>query len=184
MNNTTVRKKRSEYEEYLLSDENIYHAIYSLESYVFDYELLEPEDKILFHRLKDKFSEELISDITGQVRDRITDLLEKEDVYVKAKVFFRPKKFDEDEKKIVFRPLHTTDLITQIAIVSMLHLFIYDRTDENELILSNLSRLIPANFYGNRVSVNPAYLFKPWKKQYQKYNQKANDATSRKGQTP
>ena len=55
MNNTTVRKKRSEYEEYLLSDENIYHAIYSLESYVFDYELLEPEDKILFHRLKDKF---------------------------------------------------------------------------------------------------------------------------------
>lgn len=176
MNNTTVRKKRSEYEEYLLSDENIYHAIYSLESYVFDYELLEPEDKILFHRLKDKFSEELISDITGQVRDRITDLLEKEDVYVKAKVFFRPKKFDEDEKKIVFRPLHTTDLITQIAIVSMLHLFIYDRTDENELILSNLSRLIPANFYGNRVSVNPAYLFKPWKKQYQKYNQKANDA--------
>lgn len=96
MNNTTVRKKRSEYEEYLLSDENIYHAIYSLESYVFDYELLEPEDKILFHRLKDKFSEELISDITGQVRDRITDLLEKEDVYVKAKVFFRPKKFDEN----------------------------------------------------------------------------------------
>lgn len=175
MNNTIVRKKLSEYEEYLLSDENIYHAIYSLESYVFDYELLEPNDKILFHRLKDKFSEELISDITNQVRDRITDLLEK-DEYVKAKVFFRPKKFDEGEKKLVFRPLHTTDLITQIAIVSMLHLFIYDRTDENELILSNLSRLIPANFYGNRVSVNPAFLFKPWKKQYQKYNQKANDA--------
>lgn len=42
--------------------------------------------------------------------------------------------------------------------------------------LSNLSRLIPSDFYGNRVSVKPEYLFKPWKQQYQKYNQNSNDA--------
>ena len=38
--------------------------------------------------------------------------------------------------------------------------------------LSNLSRLIPSDFYGNRVSVKPEYLFKPWKQQYQKYKMK------------
>ena len=32
--------------EYLLSDENIYHAIYSLKSYVFEYDLLCQEDRI------------------------------------------------------------------------------------------------------------------------------------------
>ena len=75
-----------------------------------------------------------------------------------------------------FRPLHSTGLITQIAIVSMLHLFVYEIPEEEEgdpkLRLSNLSRLIPSDFYGNRVSVKPEYLFKPWKQQYQKYKMK------------
>lgn len=43
-------------------------------------------------------------------------------------------------------------------------------------MLSNLSRLIPSDFYGNRVSTKPECLFKSWKKQYQKYNQNSNDA--------
>ena len=162
------------YREYLLSDENIYHAIYSMESYVFDYNLLDIGDKIRYHRLKDKFSEKCMDATIKKVRERIEKLLD-EGEYISAKVYFRPKKI-EDGGKIVFRPLHTTDLITQIAIVSMLHLFIYDRTEDGRLILSNLSRLIPANFFGNRVSTDPTYLFKPWKNQYQTYNQKANDA--------
>lgn len=162
------------YRDYLLSDENIYHAIYSMESYVFDYNLLDIGDKIRYHRLKDKFSEKCIDATINKVRERIGKLLD-EGEYISAKVYFRPKKIENDGK-VVFRPLHTTDLITQIAIVSMLHLFIYDRTEDDRLILSNLSRLIPANFFGNRVSTDPAYLFKPWKNQYQAYNQKANDA--------
>lgn len=43
------------------------------------------------------------------------------------------------------------------------------------MLLSNLSRLIPSDFYGNRVSTKPECLFKSWKKQYQKYNQNSND---------
>ena len=170
-----IEKCDSKYKTMLLSDENIYHAIYSMESYVFDYNLLEPEDRALYHQLKDKFSEEEIEKITAQVKTRIEDILYHDDKYISAKVFFRPKKM-EDGDKLTFRPLHTTDLITQIAIVSMMHLFIYDMTEESQLILSNLSRLIPSNFFGNRVSVNPSNLFKPWKNQYQEYNQKANDA--------
>ena len=167
--------------EYLLSDENIYHAIYSLKSYVFEYDLLCQEDRILYHRLQDKFDEKYINIIILKVKDRIIELL-REDKYIEAEVYFKPKKITEDGI-IEFRPLHTTDLITQIAIVSMLHLFIYEIPDKEDdhlkLKLSNLSRLIPSDFYGNRVSVKPEYLFKPWKQQYQKYNQNSNEALTR-----
>lgn len=167
--------------EYLLSDENIYHAIYSLNSYVFEYDLLCQEDRILYHRLQDKFDEKNINITILKVKDRIKELL-KEDKYIEAEVYFKPKKIAEDGI-MEFRPLHTTDLITQIAIVSMLHLFIYEIPDKEDdhpkLRLSNLSRLIPSDFYGNRVSVKPEYLFKPWKQQYQKYNQNSNEALTR-----
>lgn len=166
----------TEYGKYLLSDENIYLSIYSLNSYIFEYNLLDRNDRILYHKLQDKFNKECIDKVISQVRERIKNLLEDDDEYIKAKVYFKPKKLDKG--KLEFRPLHTTDLITQIAIVSMLHLFIYEipANEDLKLRLSNLSRLIPSDFYGNRVSVKPEYLFKPWKQQYQKYNQNSNDA--------
>lgn len=46
---------------FLLSDENIYLSIYSLNSYVFEYNLLNTEDRILYHRLQDKFDARLIN---------------------------------------------------------------------------------------------------------------------------
>ena len=151
---------------FLLSDENIYLSIYSLNSYVFEYNLLNTEDRILYHQLQDKFDTRLINRVITRVRKQIIELLD-EDKYIEAKVYFKPKKLSENGK-LEFRPLHSTDLITQIAIVSMLHLFVYEIPEEEEgdpkLRLSNLSRLIPSDFYGNRVSVKPEYLFKPWKK--------------------
>ena len=84
----------------------------------------------------------------SKVRNRIIELLD-EDNYIEAKVYFKPKKISESGE-MDFRPLHTTDLITQISIVSMLHLFIYEIPEEGEkspkLRLSNLSRLIPSDF--------------------------------------
>ena len=163
---------------FLLSDENIYLSIYSLNSYVFEYNLLNTEDRILYHRLQDKFDARLINRVITRVRKQIIELLD-EDKYIEAKVYFKPKKLSENGE-LEFRPLHSTDLITQIAIVSMLHLFVYEIPEEEEgdpkLRLSNLNRLIPSDFYGNRISVKPEYLFKPWKQQYQKYNQNSNDA--------
>lgn len=150
---------------FLLSDENIYLSIYSLNSYVFEYNLLNTEDRILYHRLQDKFDARLINGVITRVREQIIELFDK-DKYIEAKVYFKPKKLSENGE-LEFRPLHSTGLITQIAIVSMLHLFVYEIPEEEEgdpkLRLSNLSRLIPSDFYGNRVSVKPEYLFKPWK---------------------
>lgn len=168
--------QESKYREHLLSDINIYLAIYSLNSYIFEYNLLKPEDRHLYHQLQDKFDERLVSKVTEDVKKRIKQLLDDPDEFIQAKVYFKPKKLVDG--KLEFRPLHTTDLITQIAIVSMLHLFVYEipEKENSKLTLSNLSRLIPSDFYGNRVSVKPESLFKPWKQQYQKYNQNSNDA--------
>lgn len=168
--------QESKYREHLLSDINIYLAIYSLNSYIFEYNLLKPEDRHLYHQLQDKFDERLVSKVTEDVKKRIKQLLDDPDKFIQAKVYFKPKKLVDG--KLEFRPLHTTDLITQIAIVSMLHLFVYEipEKENSKLTLSNLSRLIPSDFYGNRVSVKPESLFKPWKQQYQKYNQNSNDA--------
>ena len=168
-------KYSGRYRKHLLSDQNIYHAIYSLRSYIFDFDLLEEDDKKMYYRLQDKFDEVYIKETITNVRGRITDLLEKDDCFIKSKVYFRPKKLDDD--KVVYRPLHTTDIISQIAIVAMLHLLVYEIADENKkLYLSNVSRLLPGNFYGNRVSLDPEVLFKPWKQQYQAYTQNANEA--------
>lgn len=107
---------------FLLSDENIYLSIYSLNSYVFEYNLLNTEDRILYHRLQDKFDARLINGVITRVREQIIELFDK-DKYIEAKVYFKPKKLSENGE-LEFRPLHSTGLITQIAIVSMLHLFV------------------------------------------------------------
>lgn len=167
------------YREYLLSDENIYLSIYSLNSYVFEYDLLDANDRELYHSLQDKFDKKVINKVILKVRKRIEELLNKDEEFIEVKVYFKPKKMSKDG--LEFRPLHTTDLITQIAIVAMLHLFVYEIPEKKDykLLLSNLSRLIPSDFYGNRVSTKPECLFKSWKKQYQKYNQNSNDGELR-----
>ena len=103
-------------------------------------------------------------------------MIDKDDSFIETEVYFRPKKFN-NERKVEYRPLHTADIVSQIAIVAMMHLLVYEIADnERKLYLSNISRLLPGNFYGNRVSLNPEVLFKPWKQQYQAYTQNANEA--------
>lgn len=172
----STEKHSGRYRAFLLSDQNIYHAIYSLHSYIFEFELLEENDKEVYYHLQDKFDEVYMKETIKKVRERITDLIDNDDSYIEAKVYFRPKKLS-DKDEVTYRPLHSADIISQIAIVAMLHLLVYEMADENKkLYLSNVSRLLPGNFYGNRVSLNPEVLFKPWKRQYQIYTQNSNEA--------
>lgn len=163
--------------KHLISDENIYMALYSIESYVFNPELLEKGDKRLFDMLNDKFNEKLINDTIRKVRERIIELVVDDKKFVIAKVYFKPKKYD-DTGNLKFRPLHIACIVDQIAIVSMLNLLIYEIPDDenNKIVLSNISRLIPSNFYGNRVSLKAEELFKPWKDQYKEYTRLANES--------
>lgn len=110
------------------------------------------------------------------MREILNELVSDENKFIEAEVYFKPKKYDKDAGKMIFRPLHTTSILYQIASVSILNMFIYEPNNgDEELTLSNISRLIPENFYGNRVSTRPEVLFKPWKTQYRDYSQKAND---------
>lgn len=160
--------------DYALSDKNIYLAIYCLDSYIFNPELLSHEDRKLLDQLRDKFNEQIIKETVKIVKARIKELLMNPDEFINAEVYFKPKKVQDDD--IIFRPLHVAGIIEQLAIVALLNVFIYEIPNEdNKLVLSNFSRLIPSNFFGNRVSVKPEELFKPWNEQYKEYTQQANE---------
>ena len=159
-------------EDYVLSDKNIYIAIYSVKSYVFEPGLLSTDDKKLLNMLQDPFNEKIIFQVIKEVKNIIKKIIKDESNLFKVQVYFKPKKY-EDGKEI-FRPIHTADLKSLIAMAALLNVLIYDTSDDR-IKLSNYSRLIPNNFYGNRVSDNPEQLYKKWNIQYKEYTQKAND---------
>lgn len=160
--------------ERLFSKQNIYLALYSVESYISNRELLTKEDKESLSRLKDKFDEKNIEKWIREIQERLCQLIDGIH-YLQAKIYFKPKKYDVEKDKIVFRPLHSSNLLDQITAVAMLNILIYDFDADNKISMSNLSRLIPHNFYGNRVAYEPEKLFKPWQEQYKQYTSKAND---------
>lgn len=167
--------------EYILSQENIYLAIYAVRSYVFDPQLLDIEDRELLNSLSDPFDEELIFKIIGEVTEILKSVLDDENYLFKTKVYMKPKDYKKDSEGSnvrIYRPIHTSELKQLIAMVSLLHPLIYEipQNEKNwKLNLSNYSRLIPKNFYGNRVSRRPEELFKRWNEQYKKYTKKANE---------
>lgn len=161
------------FEDRLLSEENIFLAIYMLDSYILNRELLSRKDRKELYELKDIFHVKKIEKMIGDVQERIKGLLEDEEDYFEATVFFKPKKRKGNET--VFRPLHTAGLIDQIAMTAMLQALVYDIGTDGKLLPSELSRSLPSNFYGNRISYDGKRLFKPWTEQYQEYTKKAND---------
>lgn len=160
--------------DFIMSEENIYLAIYSVNSYVFDPELLSNEDKILLHSLSDPFNEKLIFNIINLVKENLKTILETDKLF-KCQVYFKPKDYEEEEIK--YRPIHSADLVTLISMVAMLNSLIYEIPDRfsQKLNLSNYSKLIPSNFYGNRISKEPENLFINWNIQYKKFTEKANE---------
>ena len=162
--------------EYLLSKQNIYLAIYAVKSYVFEPQLLSKEDKELLNDLSDPFNEEVIENTIRSVKEILTQILDQDDYFFQVQVYYMPK--DYKDNKPIYRPIHTAGLYDLISMVSLLHVLIYEIPDKGKnwkLHLSNYSRLMPNNFYGNRISKRPEELFKRWNVQYKKFTQKAND---------
>lgn len=160
-----------DYEKRLFEKSNIFLALFSVHSYIANEELLTKKDRDAYDKLRDLFDEDYINHWVKRVHDRLHELI-YEDKYLEAKVYFKPKKYDNGP---VFRPLHHASLLDQIAAVAMLNLFIYDFDNQGNVRKSDLGRLIPHNFYGNRVAYDLKHLFTPWKTQYKKYNKLAND---------
>ena len=160
--------------DFITSNENIYLAIYSVRSYVFDQQLLDLEDKKDLIKLSDPFNEELLFQLIKKIRKNIIDILDTEKLF-EVQVYFKPKDYREGEA--IYRPIHTASLEQLITMVTLLQPLIYEIPNDKSgrIYLSNYSRLIPRNFYGNRVSKRPEELFEKWNAQYKKYTQKANE---------
>ena len=166
-------KNDNELYQKIISEENIFAAIYSLESYIFERNLLNEADLVKYFKLKDKYNTSLIKETIQECKYRLQSILTS-DEFFNIQVFFKMKKLTKDNKNnsvVECRPMHTADLITQICIVCMLNIIMFKESDEGKRQLSDLSQLLPSNFYGNIPSITPEKIFYNWKDKYKEYSE-------------
>lgn len=182
----TINNGDMSLKERMLSRSNIFSAIYCMESYVFEKGLLNTNENVcslegriianndleLYYALGDKFNNKLIQDVICLCNKRLTEILSSNDELFEISVYFKLKSYDKDNG-LKFRPMHTARLIDMICMVSILICLMYD--DKEKRNLSDLSKLIPHNFYGNLPSTDVQYLFKRWQTQYKEYTQDVID---------
>lgn len=155
----------------IIAPENIYKAIYSLESYLPEFNLMENDDIALYHSLKDKFDfDGKISDTIEQCRQRLQEILEDDSNLFTVRVYFKIKNYDKEKDTISFRPMHTASLIDQICMVAMLMPLMFDDSNGTRKA-SALTQMIPHNFFGNIPSTSVDRLFVKWSKKYKQYSQ-------------
>ncbi len=149
----------------------IYKAIYSLESYIFEKDLLDEKDYKWMLRLRDPFNHAIIDDTIYAVRKMIDEVL-IDGKFFEAEVYFRPKKINQDTDEIESRPLHSASLITLITSVVLLNILLIEISEDGKSIeLTELARMLPSNFFGNIPSEKPEQLFKPWQYQFKEYTE-------------
>lgn len=167
--------KNNELYKNIIQDENIYIAIYSIESYIFEPELLSDGDYKDMIKLRDPFNHDHIKEVIEKVKEKIEKIIIDDD-YFTASVYFRPKKIEGE--KIVSRPLHTADLITLITSVVFINALILEMNmfeNNKKKDLSEIGRMLPSNFYGNIPSKRIGFLFEPWRNQFRKYTDKITE---------
>lgn len=160
--------------DYILSDTNIYNAIYALNSYISERNLLSEEDTILLSRLSDKFDfDGVVKDVVNKCKKKLDEILNTDKLF-KTNVYFKLKKFDDKKRSIVYRPLHTACLTDQICMAAMLIPLMFDDS-EGKRKYSELSKMLPHNFYGNIPSENVDSLFMYWPQKYRQYSNIVNE---------
>lgn len=156
----------------VISKQNIYNAIYGLDSYIFEKGLLSKSDLELYYRLQDKYDSNIMNPIIKECEEKLISILQDDDELFEIEVFFKMKKYKDS--KVTYRPVHTSDLITQVCIVALLNVIVFD--DKNgKRELSDVSELIPSNFYGNIPSTDVKNIFFSWKEKYKEYSKKVVD---------
>ena len=156
----------------ILDGRNIFNSIYCMESYVFDKGLLDADDLELYYALSDKHNVELIENVIESCQHKLKWIFEDKDNLFEAKVYFKLKNYDSEEQKLNFRPMHTAKLMDLICMVSIMNCLMFDdNLDTGERKLSDLSKLLPHNFYGNIPSTDVQYLFHKWQTKYKEYTE-------------
>ena len=160
---------------YIISDQNIYHAIYSMESYIFEKTLLDENDIDMYHRLMDKFDLKTIEPFIERCKYRIIEILDSNKLFP-VKVYFRPKAYDPGDLSVSFRPIHTASLLDQICMVCLLNPLMFIDEDGGRKF-SELVKLIPHHFFGNIPSTKLNSIFEYWPTKYKEYNEMVENRT-------
>ena len=170
--------------ELILSEENIYNAIYALESYISERDLLSKQDLSKFLQLRDKYDfSGCVGEVIRDCKETLKNVLDDEKSLFEIEVYFKVKKLSNDVTPIVeYRPLHTSSLVNQICMAAMLMPLMFDDTTGIRN-LSELSRMLPHNFYGNIPSCNVQNIFVNWTEKYRQYTQIVNDRGHEYSQT-
>lgn len=174
----------------ILDEQNIFNSIFCMESYVFDKGLLDTSNPVylhdegevkgiianndleLYYELADKYNVELISKVIKCCQQKLKWVFEDKENLFDATVYFKIKNYDTKTKKLNFRPMHTSRLVDLICMVSILNCLMFnDDMEAGDRKLSDLSKLLPHNFYGNIPSTNVQYLFCKWQTKYKEYTE-------------
>ena len=173
--------------EKIQDERNIFNSIFSMESYVFDKGLLDTVEPVLlcdadgvvqgtiasndlelYFALADKHNVELIASVIACCKQRLNWVFADKKNLFDARVYFKLKNYDD--QKLKFRPMHTARLIDLICMVSIMNCLMFDDDlDAGRRSLSDLSKLLPHNFYGNIPSTDVQYLFHKWQTKYKEY---------------
>lgn len=154
----------------ICSRENIFASLYAVKSFIFEPGLLSENDQEDLAGLDDVFNENLISRYLEKCETQLKQVLLNEDEYFEASVYFKAKKYNSEENRVSFRPMHTASLSTQICIASILNCLMFGKEqDGSTKTLSSLSTLIPHSFYGNLPSVKHERMFRHWTECYQDF---------------
>lgn len=166
----------------ILDERNIFNSIFCMESYVFEKGLLNTSEPVydidkkyiaendlkLFYALTDKYNLELIAKVIKCCQKRLKEVLKDKKNLFNITVYFKLKNYDNDE--LHFRPIHTARLIDLICMVSIMNCLMFDDDlDTGVRKLSDLSKLLPHNFYGNIPCTDVQYLFYKWQAKYKEY---------------
>ena len=139
---------------------------------MFDKGLLDADDLKLYYALSDKHNVELIETVIDSCQQKLKWIFEDKDNLFEAKVYFKLKNYDSEEQKLNFRPMHTAKLTDLICMVSIMNCLMFDdNLDTGERKLSDLSKLLPHNFYGNIPSTDVQFLFHKWQTKYKEYTE-------------
>lgn len=69
---------------YIISEQNIYLAIYSLKSYIYDKHLLSKEDIMLYEKLLDPFNENVTNQVISDVRKIIENIIKNSRIFCRS----------------------------------------------------------------------------------------------------
>ncbi len=149
----------------IIDRNNIYSAICAYKSY----------SRSLDHDTKNKiydtdmFNFESVEEIIKRVQNNIKSIMTTDKKF-ECNVRLRPKKLTDGQ--VIYRPVHyAKSQIDLISMVTILNFFVY-KFNSNKRDLSDLSKLIPENFYGSIPSSEYVELYIPWKRKYSEFMDK------------